>query len=120
MLIRYTGSSVIRRTVGPYEWSQATQFVQDVPADMAADLLTSPENAFEVDGREPLLRAAPIPTTDDFMAGLAMAGVESARQLAAMDEDDLLHVALSAELDPTTIIAWASNAHDLFSVDEEE
>ena len=77
MLIRYTGSSSIRRVVGPYEWSRRTGFTQDVPADFAADLLTSPEETFVVDGEEPLAQVSPVPVTDVIFAALALAGIGS-------------------------------------------
>jgi hypothetical protein len=59
MRIRYVGPKVIRRLVGPYEWSRETGFVQDVQeAELAAELLTDPSGRFVLDDDEPLLEAA--------------------------------------------------------------
>jgi hypothetical protein len=122
MLIRFKGPSVIRRTVGPYEWGVHNDFLQDVPADMAADLLTMPGDAFTVDQEhEPLALAAPIPVTDADFAALAMAGVACAIDLATLTEEGLTHVSLSAGMDPALVAEWASRARSyLFPVDEEE
>ena len=47
MKIRWTGSRPVRRLVGPYEWSKATGYVQEVAApELAATLLTDPSGQF--------------------------------------------------------------------------
>ena len=47
MRIRWTGSRLVRRVVGPYEWSKATGYVQDVAEPvLAAALLTEPQSQF--------------------------------------------------------------------------
>ena len=130
MLIRYTGSSSIRRVVGPYEWSRRTGFTQDVPADFAADLLTSPEETFVVDGEEPLAKVGPAPVTDVIFAALALAGIGSVLDMAILDEAGIEHVSQYAGLDPALVSTWADRArdslsvgelaHDLLSSDEEE
>lgn len=47
MRIRYIGK-VQRRVVGRYVWERGNDYIQDVmEADIALDLLTSPESTFE-------------------------------------------------------------------------
>jgi len=41
--LRYTGSRVVRRVIGEYEWSADNDHVAAVPVEVAADLLTSRE-----------------------------------------------------------------------------
>ena len=55
MKIRFVGSRVKRRLVGPYEWSRETEFVQEVvDPSLTAELLTAPGGNFVVDEEEPL------------------------------------------------------------------
>jgi hypothetical protein len=120
MLIRFTGPSVIRRVVGPYEWGQHNGYVQDVPADMAANLLTMPGDAFTVDRADPLAQTAPIPVVDADFAALAMAGVAYAIDLATLTEEGLTHVSLSAGLNLALVSEWAQIARSFLFSDEEE
>ena len=46
--IRFTGSRVVRRIVGDYVWDASNDHVTDVDLDTAADLLTSPENDWQL------------------------------------------------------------------------
>jgi hypothetical protein len=122
MLIRFVGPAHVRRSIGPYEWAEHNDFAQDVPADVAADLLTSPEGRFVVECQwEPLAHTAPVQATDEVFAALALAGIGSVMDMAALDEAGVEHVSRSAGLAPALIAEWASRAHfHLFSVDEEE
>lgn len=80
MLIRYTGPGTRRRLVEQYEWSRQTGFRQDVPAGMAALLVTDPSGEFEIAPEEPLLRLLGL--TAEIAGRLALAGIGSARELA--------------------------------------
>ena len=122
MLIRFVGPAHVRRSIGPYAWAEHNDFVQDVPADVAADLLTSPEGRFIVECQwEPLAHTAPAPVTDEVLAALALAGIGSVIDMATLDEAGIEHVSRGAGLDPALVSEWASRAHShLFSVDEEE
>lgn len=80
MLIEYTGLRTRRRLVGSHEWSKQTGFRQEVPADLAAALLTDPGGEFWVHPEEPLLSLV-----NEEMAGrLALAGIGSGYELAAV------------------------------------
>ena len=46
--IRWTGSRLARRIVDEHEWSPANGHVTEVGLDLAASLLTSPENEWEL------------------------------------------------------------------------
>ena len=120
MLIRFSGPTVIRRVMGPYEWSMATQFVQDVPADVAADLLTMRDGRFVVDGEESLRQVVPATAEDIVFAGLALAGIGSVYDLSNLDEMGVARVSGIAGLDPVLVSTWAKRARGRFSADEEE
>ena len=65
MLIEYTGPKIRRRLVDGYEWSRATGFAQDIPAELAAQLLTQPgKTEFVVHPSEPLLKIRGIGTNE--------------------------------------------------------
>lgn len=44
VLLRFTGSPVVRRVIGDLEWSAANGHVNVVPIELAADLFTSRES----------------------------------------------------------------------------
>ncbi len=48
MKLKFTGPRMITRRVGEVEWSPANQFIAEVPVAMAADLLTEPDDNFEL------------------------------------------------------------------------
>jgi hypothetical protein len=48
MRVRWTGPRVVRRIVGAYEWSLPAGWVQDVPEELALDLVTTPGERFEL------------------------------------------------------------------------
>ena len=119
MLIRFVGPAHVRRVVGPYEWAEHNDFVQDVPADVAADLLTSPEGRFVVECEwEPLAHTAPVPATDEVLAALALAGIGSVIDMAALDEAGIEHLSRYAGLDSALVSAWADSARDSLGVGE--
>ncbi len=114
MRITWTGSRITRRLVGGYEWSQATQYVQEVPAGLAAELLTAPE-PFAVAKDEPLLTLRGVgPHT---VGLLALGGVGSVADLAALDATEIRQVAEASGLSRTQIRKWATVAR---SMSEEE
>lgn len=109
MLIEYTGFTGRRWLVEAYEWSARTGFRQDVPARVAAAMLTDPHGEFRVCPAEPLLQ---LPGLDGEMAGrLALAGIGSGRELAAARQAKRL----AAEIGATTrqVGGWIRAAAEL-------
>ena len=47
MRIRWVGPQVVRRVVEGFVWDAGTGFVQDVPEELALELLTAPGEHFE-------------------------------------------------------------------------
>jgi hypothetical protein len=107
MLIEFTGPRTRRHLVEPYEWSARTGYVQDVPADLAACLLTDPRNQFTVAAQEPLLQLM-----DKEMAGrLALAEIGSAAELAGVRKPTALAKEVGAAL--KVVRAWIDKAAEL-------
>ena len=107
MLIRFMGPEHVRRIVGEVEWSQAAGVVQDVDAALAVALLTTPGEMFEVDQAEPLLG---IVGDEDTVVLLAMEGVGSAADLAALTASEAGRVARSLGLTKPRLRAWQGQA----------
>lgn len=86
MLIRFVGPGHHVRQVMGYEWGREAGLVQDVPAEVAAHLLTTPGERFEVDDEEPLLEQG---LTKDEVGLLAIEGVGSVEEYVAISGHEL-------------------------------
>jgi len=92
MRLRYLRpSEYVARVVGEYEWSQRQGWVQDVDAPLAAILLTDPKDEWAVDAEDPLVALKGI--GPQRAAGLALAGVGTLEDMAALDADGIAQVA---------------------------
>ena len=108
MRIRWTGPRVTRRIVDAHEWSQATGFVQDVAdAELAAELLTDPSGQFTVDSEDALLSLKGI--GEQRAVELAVAGVATPADIAALDEDGILRVAQEIRVNARQVRAWVDS-----------
>jgi hypothetical protein len=143
MKIRYVGQATIRiieRDDKRYVWAADVNYAQDVPADLAAELLTYPRPDFVVDAAEPLmalpgvgLRLVEVGPADPAnlvplgpegialleakqrevqakLAGLALSGVGSIADLAALSKKDLPAVAEAAGVAVDQAEAWVAAA----------
>ena len=110
MKIRFTGPTVVRRIIGPYEWSTETGFVQDVDADMAAQLLTDPSDRFVLDADEPLLALDGV--GPQRAAELALAGIGYLSNLAELDKAGEKRLADAVWASGKQSRKWVSSARD--------
>lgn len=115
MRIRFTGPRFVRRLVGPYEWSKATGFVQDVDARTAAELLTAPEGRFVLDNDEDLLALDGI--GPQRAAELALAGIGSLADLTALDRDGERRLAEAVWASTRQIRKWVRSAREQLGLD---
>lgn len=117
MLIRYTGPQIIRRIIGQYEWSRATEFVQDVTdASLAAELLTAPEGRFAVATMDPLINLDGI--GEQRAAELALAGIATLADLAALDDIGIGRLDKSLWASRKQIRAWVFQARELLGAQQ--
>jgi hypothetical protein len=114
MKIRFTGPTVVRRIVGPYEWSTETGFVQDVDADMAAQLLTDPSDRFVLDADEPLLALDGV--GPQRAAELALAGIGGLSNLAELDKAGEKRLADAVWASAKQIRKWVSSARERLGI----
>lgn len=107
MKIRYVGPGV--RIIEQYRWDDTNGKVVDViEADLAANLLTYPYPQFELVNDEPLLMIDGIgPQT---AAELALAGVATINQLAALKDPDIRRVADSIHGSQRQVKGWVKQA----------
>jgi len=112
MLIRYTGPQIIRRIIGQYEWSRATEFVQEVAeASLVAELLTEPDGRFAVATMDPLVNLDGI--GEQRAAELALAGIATLADLAALDDTGMARLDKSLWASRKQIRAWVFRAREL-------
>ena len=90
--------------VGAYRWAQDTGYVADVDADTAAELLTQPRNEFVVDSDDPLLSIRGI--GPQRAAELALAGIGSMDDLAALNPDEIERLAAQIFGSKKQVWAW--------------
>jgi hypothetical protein len=50
--IRYTGTSTVR-IIEPFEWNKENEYVQDVPDELAQELITYPYPEWEIAEEDP-------------------------------------------------------------------
>lgn len=106
--IAWHGSRLTRRVIGAYEWSTATDFVQEVAdARLAADLLTTPE-PFAVAEDEPLLAIRGIGAHT--VGVLALGGIGSVADLAALDTEGIEALAEHTALGSNQLSKWVEAA----------
>lgn len=105
---------MVRRLVAHYEWSTATGFVQEVTeADLAAELLTAPDQRFAVDTAEPLLTLKGV--GQQRAAELALAGIGSMADLAALDGAGVQRLAALINGSQQQVRAWVRQAQGILS-----
>lgn len=107
MRIRFVGpgaGGVTIRLVGVYRWAPDTGYVADVDADTAAELLTQPRNEFVVDSDDPLLSISGIGSQR--AAELALAGIGSMADLAALNSDEIERLAAQIFGSKKQVWAW--------------
>lgn len=115
MLIRYIGPQIVRRIIGKYEWSRTTEFVQEVvEASLAAELLTEPTGHFSVALMDPLINLDGI--GEQRAAELALAGIATLVDLAALDETGIARLDKSLWASRKQIRAWVFRARELLVV----
>lgn len=138
MKIRYVGKAAIReieRDGERFAWAADVDFVQDVPADLAAELLTYPRPDFVVDASEPLYQLIGPRLSDgelialgkagqdrlealqasvtSILAGMAVAGVGSLEELAGQDDTVVELLARENVVSTKQIMAWVKQARKL-------
>jgi len=119
MKIRFVGPKVTRRVVGPYEWSQATGFVQDVDdADLVAELLTDPNEQFVAEKDDALLCLDGI--GEQRAAELALAGIATLADLAALDDKGIIRLDKAIWASRKQIRAWVQQAREVLAIPETE
>lgn len=107
MRIRYVGSGV--RRIDDVEWNASNDHTVDVPAALAAELLTYPRPEFEAARDEPLRTVAGA----EALAGLALGGIGSLAELAALDDDGVTRLASESGLGERKIQSWVEKAREL-------
>jgi hypothetical protein len=140
MKIKYVGKAGVRRIdredMGSFVWAADVEYAANVPADLAAELLTYPRPDFVPDLSEPLLglvgvsitlNGDPVPFGEEGhkmldqlqsqaqsrLAGLAMAGIGSLDELAGIAKKDIPEIAEKSGLDPKLIEGWITAAKKL-------
>lgn len=83
----YYGGPAQAREIGEVRWERKGNWTQDVTAQMAAECLCQPGERFEVAQDDPLRLISGM--TDEALFELAMAGVGSLADLAALDGDQV-------------------------------
>jgi hypothetical protein len=146
MKIKYQGKAGIRKI--PYEdrdfvWAADVNYAAEVPADLAAELLTYPRDEFVVDVSEPLLQLEGVgiriavtgsAPADDLMplgeegirelqamhaqiretlGNLALAGIGTVSDLAVLDEAGIEALAEATGFDEKQIEKWVKQANHL-------
>ena len=112
MKICFVGPKVVRRIIGEYEWSQETEFVRDVvEADLAAELLTDPSDHFAVANDDPVICLKGI--GEQRAAELAVAGIATLADLAALDEDGIVRLDKAIWASRKQIRAWVVQAREI-------
>ena len=81
----FYGGPAQARVIGEARWTAANRWTVDVPAAVAAEALCQPGERFEVAQDEPLRMV--LGMTDEALFELAVAGVGSMADLAALDAD---------------------------------
>jgi len=117
MLIRYIGPQIVRRIIGPYEWSRSTEFVQDV-ADpgLVAELLTEPAGRFSVATMDPLINLDGI--GEQRAAELALAGIATLADLAALDDAGMARLDKTLWASRKQIRAWVFRAREVLGAQQ--
>jgi predicted flap endonuclease-1-like 5' DNA nuclease len=109
--IRYVGpgaGGVTIRLIGAFRWAPDTGYVQDVGAEMAASLLTQPETEFVIDSSETLTALHDV--GPQRAAEMALAGIGSVADLAALDEDGIARLAKGMFASERQVKAWVGQA----------
>lgn len=121
MKLRWVGPRVVKRVIGEYEWSRATGFVQEVEeAELVVELLTSPHDMFAVDQDDAVSALSGI--GPQRVANMAMAGIATLADLAALDEDRIKRLDAQIWASAKQIRAWVKQAREILgqSIENQE
>lgn len=136
MKIKYVGKSAVREISderGRFVWASDVDYAVDVPASLAAELLTYPRPEFVPDISDPLCRLAGLVADVNGMpvefgvggvdklrqiqeqlisrlAALALAGVGSLADLAGLNDKALKQAAQDAGIVPAALEKWRDAA----------
>lgn len=136
MKIKYVGRSAVREISderGRFVWASDVDYAVDVPASLAAELLTYPRPEFVPDISDPLCRLAGLVADVNGMpvefgvggvdklrqiqeqlisrlAALALAGVGSLADLAGLNDKALKQAAQDAGIVPAALEKWRDAA----------
>jgi predicted flap endonuclease-1-like 5' DNA nuclease len=104
-----------------YEWSTATGFVQEVTdANLVVELLTEPYGAFVIDRDDAICALAGI--GPQRAANMALAGVVTLADLAALDEAGIKRLDIKAWASAKQIRAWVQQAREIlhYTIEDQE
>lgn len=110
MRIRFKGSALKVRTVGDFTWAPGKgQSVVDVTNDQTLlELLTDPDEMFEIDKSEPMLDLPDLgPVT---LGQLALQGVTTMEGLATLKKGDKERVSKELGYDINRVSGWSTSA----------
>jgi hypothetical protein len=110
MKLEFTGKRTVRRIVGDIEWSVKAGLVQEAPAELAAELLTSPEGRFKVAESDPFCKLKGI--TEDQIIELLLAGIGTVEALRGLDDEGITRLSEETRISRKKISVWAE-AHEM-------
>jgi len=108
MKLEFTGLKVIRRIVGDIEWSVGIGLVQEVPAELAAELLTADPD-FMIASSDPFYTLKGI--TESEIISLVLAGIGTVGALRELDNDGNTRLSEATGISRKKISLWAE-AHE--------
>lgn len=104
MLLKFTGTT--RRVVGEHVWSRENNWVAPVDADLAAVLITSPDDRFVIADEEPLVQLV----GREHASLLLIEGVGSVEALSSLKASETRKVAESAGIEYGALRDWIKAA----------
>jgi predicted flap endonuclease-1-like 5' DNA nuclease len=117
MKIEFVKPGPVRRLVENYEWSALAGWVQDIPAQLAAELLTAPQGEFKISADEPLLEVQGIGPARALE--LAVAGIGTVTDLAGLDTAGIKRVAEETRASSKQVRDWTAQARQMTKLNTE-
>jgi predicted flap endonuclease-1-like 5' DNA nuclease len=118
MKIEFLKRGPVRRLVGSHEWSDKAGWVQDIPAQLAAELLTAPQGEFKISADEPLLEIQGIGPARALE--LAVAGIGTVMDLAGLDTAGIKRIAAETRASVQQVRDWAAQARQMTKINTVE